>query len=300
MQSHPAPGEPLPNSDDMLHPPNEDGHSALEQEGATQDVTTDALQTTPSRRGIWDWARAGTGRLNIIGRIPHPEWRGPVSARNLGSRTNGEVHGETSHEAHDDFSIPSTTATAPENIERQREATAAHLEGFSLASAYTMSPSFAQTKGSSDDLVATASSTGSPYSRANGDEQWTNGETSTPSAAGKDSPPSTPDTPTPQQRRKETFARPAETPTNQESPTPYRVTDQPVKNGDITEEDTSAGSETSSTKRRQAPNDTSESNTPTATKKAPKNINSPYRVPKYKIALAPNLLSPARSRTAST
>jgi len=134
-------------------------------EGAIEEV--DEEQQTPSKQRLWDWARSSTG---FIGRIPHPEWRAPDFVRNRDLASHGVTNG---HETQDDFSIPSSTATAPENV---------------------TSPSFAQTKQSSDELIANASSTGSPAWQQNVDGSGA----CTPL---KDSPPSTPDTPTPQQRR---------------------------------------------------------------------------------------------------
>jgi hypothetical protein len=216
--SHPAQGELLPSSENPFRPSIEGDKNAAENEESVYDSASDALQKTPSRRGIWEWARAGTGRLNIIGRIPHPEWRGPPVPRSSSSAMNG-VHDQTIHEAHDDFSIPSTTATEPDNADQQREAVAAHAQGFGIASTHFMSPSFAQTKRSSDELVAAASSTGSPESRVH-EEPWTHGEASTPSAASKDSPPSTPDTPTPQQKKKEPPHHNNDASVDTRSPTP--------------------------------------------------------------------------------
>lgn len=297
--SHPAHGEPLPSSGNTFRPSIEGGKDAIENEEGMQDTQNDALQQTPSRRGIWEWARAGTGRLNIIGRIPHPEWRGPAFARNPGTAING-VHDQTIHEAHDDFSIPSTTATEPDSVDRQREAASANAEGLGMglgiAGTHFMSPSFAQTKRSSDELVATASSTGSPEARVH-DEPWTNGEASTPSAASKDSPPSTPDTPTPQQKRKDPphhkdasieGSSPA---TNGES---HQPKDNSSKNAPV-----SASSDPTPTKKKPTSADTPKSNTSAKTSKGPR-TSSPHHIPKYKIALAPNLHSPARTGTAST
>lgn len=183
---------------------------------------------TPSRRGLWDWARSGTG---FIGRIPHPEWRAPVFARN-----------RVAVETRDDFSIPSTTATEPDSV---------------------MSPSFAQTKQSSDELIANASSTGSPAWQQNVDGS----EACTPL---KDSLPSTPDTPTPQQRRKA------------EVPTPHLRSS--PGSSDVSAGDTPA--------KTPAANDTPRSNISAKTSK--------HAIPTYKIALAPNVLSSARKEAAMT
>lgn len=293
--SHPAQGEPLPSSENTSHPSIDPDKDATENEESVQDPQRDALQQTPSRRGIWEWARAGTGRLNIIGRIPHPEWRGPAFSRNPGTTLNG-VHDQTIHEAHDDFSIPSTTATEPDNADRQREAASANAEGLGIAATLFMSPSFAQTKRSSDELVAAASSTGSPDTRAH-DEPWTNGEASTPSAASKESPPSTPDTPTPQQKRKNLTHNNNAT-VDEISPTNNGELHQPKDNSSKNALE-SASYEPTPTKKKPVSTETPKSNTSAKTSKGPR-TSSPHHIPKYKIALAPNLLSPARTGTAST
>ncbi|KAH7385258.1 hypothetical protein DE146DRAFT_621966 [Phaeosphaeria sp. MPI-PUGE-AT-0046c] len=245
-----------------------------------------ALQKTPTKRGIWEWARAGTGRLNIIGRIPHPDWRGPTTA----------VHGDTIPEAHDDFSIPSSTATEPDNVQRQREMVAANMEGLGFANAHNMSPHFAQTKRSSDELVSTASSTGSPESRTNGDVQWTTGEGSTPSAVSKDSPPSTPDTPTPQQRGKNVLTQTNGISTIQDSPTPQQISRDPAENGVASSANASAlSSDADATdtpnNQNQKSTRTPKSNTSAKTRKISKRQTPSNHVPTYKIALAPNVLS---------
>jgi hypothetical protein len=215
-QSRPALGEPLPSSGDMSRQLRDNTKEASEAANSREQTGTTEPQRTPSR-GIWGWARAGTGRLNIIGRIPHPEWKGPAVANRQDAAINGASNGDTINKAHDDFSIPSTTATEPDNVERRQVTDTAKIEGLGIEN--VISPSFAQTKRSSDELVATASSMGTPDSRGLGDEPWTNGET-TPSAASRDSAPSTPDTPTPQQRRKESPDRPQGQKTdNHESPT---------------------------------------------------------------------------------
>jgi hypothetical protein len=92
--------------------------------------------------------------------------------------------------------------------ESHSELVAAKMEGLGALQATMTSPSFAQTAGSSDDLVAAASSTGSPGSLTSKFEQW--GEEDTPF---KGSPPTTPDTPTPHQRKKEIMDNTENTPT---------------------------------------------------------------------------------------
>lgn len=296
MQSHQVPGGHLPSSEDTSRLPTERETATLsEDHDAEQEEAASALQKTPTRRGIWEWARAGTGRLNIIGRLPHPEWRGPISVGDANTATQAAIQGDPIVEAHDDFSIPSTTATEPDNAARQRDMAAANMEGLGIANAHTMSPHFAQTKRSSDELVSTASSTGSPESRTNGDVQWTNGQGSTPSAASKDSPPSTPDTPTPQQREKNVSAQ-----TNgvHNSPTPQLTSRPPaeLRVASPTEPpEVSSDADATDTPNNQTTK-TPKSNTSAKTRKVSKQRST---VPKYKIALAPNVLS-SLNGTAST
>ncbi|ORY16833.1 hypothetical protein BCR34DRAFT_475953 [Clohesyomyces aquaticus] len=123
---------------------------------------TAPVQEDPSpRRGLWEWARSGTGRLGLS-RIPHPEWRGPMSSKAATTVVNGVLGGGRSvGETRDDFSIPSATSTEPENEARKEEAAAARLEGLGLAN-NMIDSMFSQTKRSSDDLVAEASTTTSP------------------------------------------------------------------------------------------------------------------------------------------
>jgi hypothetical protein len=297
--SHPAPEESLQSSGSPPRPSDPVRQEAIEEEaGEQQDV-----QQTPSRRGIWNWAKANTGRLNIIGRLPHPEWRGPVNTENPGAGTNGAVNSGAVYGAHDDFSIPSTTATEPENVEQQREAAVAKLEV--PGNGQTMSPHFAQTKGSSDDLVSAASST-----------------VSTPAAAPNDSPPATPDTPTPQQRTKGMSADARQALTDPKSPTPQRDAGRPAETQGLSTKDTPKAQastvceDATPTKEkpmlRATPSYAREkhsrecgcvrekSNGTSKTKEAPKPTPTPRSITKYKVALAPNLVSPARTGTGTS
>jgi hypothetical protein len=300
-QSLPAQGEHRQSSEGMRPPRNEsDEGTVVERAGEVQAASSLSPQS-PSRRGIWEWARAGTGRLNIIGRIPHPEWRGPPTARKLSATSNGLANSGTIYESHDDFSIPSTTATEPDNVEQHNESISAKLEGPGLVSSTFMSPSFAQTKRSSDELVAAASSTGSPESRLHEVEHWTNGDASTPSAASKDSPPSTPDTPTPQQRRTVPTANAAE---HQDSPTPTPRRDSHADTDTASSQDTperKAGTDSDATPvKNRASRNVSTSNSSVKAQRTSKSPPSPHHIPTYKIALAPSFFSPARTGTAST
>ncbi|KAF2027103.1 hypothetical protein EK21DRAFT_72791 [Setomelanomma holmii] len=258
-------------------------------------ATMGMIHQTPSRRGIWEWARAGTGRLSIIGRIPHPEWRGPLAGTGSDATSNGQLNGDAVQGSQDDFSVPSSTNTTL---------------GLGIMHANIVSPSFSQTKRSSDELVATASSTGTPEPKTFRDEPWTNGNGATPSAVSKDSPPSTPDTPTPPQRKKET---PEETQDSfhsamselpQSSMSNEHRSDTPVEAVDlpsaVTPKPKTAENKETPTKGPTEPN-----GTPTAAPSAKKTRQqgkspSPHRIPKYKVALASNLLTPAKSGIAST
>ncbi|KAF1835962.1 hypothetical protein BDW02DRAFT_596907 [Decorospora gaudefroyi] len=264
QESHLALDEPRQSSDDALHPLQEPQDSQVEVEAQSiwQGGPVQALQRTPSRRGIWEWARVGTGRLNIIGRIPHPEWNGPTGSYQVAS--HGTSHVDTSSKTQDDFNIPSTTTTATNNVQHCNEMIAAKFEGLGTTHAHVVtSPSFAQTKRSSDELVAASSTASTPANLALISEEWTSGERDTPQVAARNSPPSTPDTPTPLQRRRDTPIESESTPTKD------------------TSDNADAERKVMSTNGAAA--------TP-----------SPRRIPKYRIALASNLLSPAGTVPTST
>lgn len=78
--------------------------------------------------------------------------------------------GKTVEESQDDFNVPSSTATEPDNGDLARQNAGARMEGLGISNT-TMDPSlfsseeFSQTKDSSDDLVADASITGTPSPR---------------------------------------------------------------------------------------------------------------------------------------
>jgi hypothetical protein len=180
---------------------------------------------------------------------------------------NGNSRIDTIPETHDDFSIPSTTATETNNLQTYNQAMAAKLEGFGFSHAHiTTSPSFAQTKRSSDDLVAASSTASTPANTNNIVEDGANGERITPQAS-KDSPLLTPDTPTPHQRRKDSPLEAESTPTKDTSDTVKAEMIDPSQNG---------------------------------VKTAPTSTPTPDRIPKYRIALASNFLSPARSSPSLT
>ena len=174
---------------------------------------------SPPRRGIWDWARANTGKLNIIGRLPHPEWKSPSSASKLpGPLLNGAQRPSNLVSPRDDFSLPSTTATEPDNLAQQHRTAAAKLEGLGLGlgiSAPALSPlqapssasplDFSQTRGSSDDLIANMSeTTGSPSPMLFRHTQWAEREDdASPTGSGEGS--GSPGTPTPPHGRSDSI-----------------------------------------------------------------------------------------------
>lgn len=166
---------------------------------------------SPPRRGIWDWARAGTGKLNIIGRLPHPEWKSPGSAPKASDLVvNGAQRPVKTDSPHDDFSIPSTTATEPDNLSQQQLTAAAKIEGLGISALSPMLSSlsphdFSQTKGSSDDLIANMSeTTGSPSPMLFKHAAWTYKDDTTPTGSRAGSPTS-PNTPTPPHGRSDSI-----------------------------------------------------------------------------------------------
>ncbi|KAF1936725.1 hypothetical protein EJ02DRAFT_358485 [Clathrospora elynae] len=266
MKLRPVPGERLQSSGGTPHPPRDSAREANGEDAGTAKT----LQRTLSRHGIWDW----TGRLNTIGRIPHPESKGPTGSHQV--IQNGAFHIGTILETQDDFSIPSTTATEPQSQQECDAAIAAKLERLRISHAsLVMSPSFSQTKRSSDELVA-ASSTASTPANLMPTEGWTDGEISTPLDTSKDSPPSTPDTPTPLQRRRDTPTETETTPTK----------DAPNKDAADMSIPDSKNVPTNATSAK--------------TDAVPMNITSPKAIPTYRIALASNLLSPTQIGTMST
>ncbi|KAF2675600.1 hypothetical protein K458DRAFT_411110 [Lentithecium fluviatile CBS 122367] len=212
-ESHPAPADPHPSSSVESRPPQDSATSdtratppsKAENEESKED------QTSPSR-GIWGWAKSGTGRLGIIGRIPHPEWKGPIlTAKAATSAVNGVLEGGKTVESLDDFSIPASTSTEPDNVAQQEEAAAAKIEGLGIANS-TVDPMFSQTKRSSDELAASVTTTPSP--NALNDEQWTNRIDSMMISSAD----SLPATPSPAQRKKEVTSGSESTPSPQRIP----------------------------------------------------------------------------------
>lgn len=301
-----------PQALEERRPSSEDGshlQPTSELQGERRVVANGSAHQSPPRRGIWEWARAGTGRLSVMGRLPHPEWKGPASASKAqGPVVNGAHERGTTTKSHDDFEIPSATATEPSNIERQGAAAAAKVEGLGILSLGTMmSPNdFSQTKRSSDDLIANASeTTGSPSPRIMGPGGWTNGDDTTPTAS-KPTSPATPDTPTPQQRRSDSIM---EVPNPREDKEPNtsdvaRTDAEPRANNNITAaaeapESAPAEMESENARTLKEPQDDADGvplSAPTMSNGSA--TPSQRRIPTYKIALASSLLSPAR-RSAS-
>ena len=187
-----APEDHPQSSEGELHQPLDSSPSDASDKGGS---TKQAIDDTSPKRGIWEWARVGTGKLGIIGRIPNP---GNMTSKAATSAVNGALGGGKTADSSgslDDFSIPSTMSTEPENQERQDEAAAAKIEGLGISNtsmdANVVPPSFAQTKRSSDDLVA-ASLNGTPSPNAsktglsmNGDDSHDMTPPVTPSPASR-------------------------------------------------------------------------------------------------------------------
>ena len=269
QESRPALDERRRSSEDAPLP-LKDSQAVDELEGEGEGGPVQTLQPSPLRRGIWEWAKVGTGRLNMIGRIPHPEWKGPAASREI--MVNGASQIVPIPETQDDFGVPSTTATETNDLQKHEDVLASKIEGYGLFNApVTSSPSFAQTKRSSDELVAASSTASTPADLHLTTGQWTNGKFHTPQVVSKNGSPITPDTPTPLQRRRDTLVEIRGSPTDSAPDGENRVGDESPTNGKLTDFTASARS------------------TP-----------DPNQVRKYRIALAPNLLSPARSSLHST
>lgn len=262
QESRPVPDESPRSSED--EPRQSQASSIAEESAVLEGGPVQPIQRTPSRRGIWEW-----GRLSIIGRIPHPEWKGPP--RSHEAIANGDSYITTISETQDDFSIPSTTATDTNDPRNHQDIIAAKLEGYGLSQIQVVTPpTFSQTKRSSDELVAGSSTASTPANLAVITETWTNGESHTPQPTSTDNP-STPETPTPLQRRRDS-------PTEAErSPTKDAPDITAIESSDALTNGTPA--------------------TPSPEAKATPVSN---RIAKYRIALSPSFLSPARGSSAST
>ena len=280
---------------DGHHPSSEDAarplHDSVISEDGEGDLaeSVNGLRPMSPRRGIWEWARAG--RLTMMGRQPHSEWKVSATARSLADLVEeGTPEHGAIFEPRDDFSVPSSITSQTLNGDAQAEVDAARMEGMGIP--HVISPSFAQTKHSSDDLVAASSTSSTPADRMAQSEDWSFGELSTPSvAASKQSRPSTPDTPTPQQRRRDTMTA-SDTGGTPTHPAPSKGP--PSRSGESKPDSDEQQSDASSTK-------TATKTTPKPASKTPsQRSSSPHHIPTYKIALAPNLMPQARSEVAST
>ncbi len=213
---------------------------------------------------------------------------------------NGAMENGKITDSHDDFDIPSATATEPDNRERQEMAADAKLDGLGISSLGTMmSPNdFSQTKRSSDDLIANASeTTGSPSPRVIRHEVWTNGDDTTPTGS-KPASPTTPMTPTPPHRRSDSIMdvpKLREKHKDGAKEVTRNTVSQALKANlaALGSASAAANSSSPSTSHTAEPS-SSESGQPNGSP-----MPSQRRVPTYKIALASSLLPPAR-RSAST
>lgn len=153
-----------------------------------------------SSQGIWGWARTGTGRLNIIGRLPHPSWKSSASIHaHPNIITERITENGISSSTRDDFSVPSATTTLLSETEHRTPVPVGRVEGLGISKTTTLgSPHFSQTKHSSDDLVAASSTDSTPT----GVTVRTGAESVYSAAPTTDTMPRTPDTPTPQRRKK--------------------------------------------------------------------------------------------------
>jgi hypothetical protein len=267
-----------------------DDASRLLQASSPLNGEGEPSQQTHPRRGIWEWAKVGPGRLGIISRLPYPEWKSPTSS----TVSNGTPLNGTITEPHDDFQVPSTTDTEPENTERQQVAAAAKIEGLGITNIGPIqhSPTFAQTKCSSDDLIGAASeTTGTPSPTLMfRPDIWTPPATNyTIPPAPKQSPSTEPRTPTPQQHRSDSIM-------GSNNSTPSRSNTGNTENTSSLDDNVS-----SSTPSTQPPSTNGDEDVKTENTKKDANTSataststpSPRRVATYKIALASKLLRSA-------
>ncbi|KAJ8113528.1 hypothetical protein OPT61_g4356 [Boeremia exigua] len=247
----------------------------------------------------------GTGRLSIIGRLPHPDWKSPTSATKAENIVvNGAQENGKTTESHDDFDIPSATATEPDNQERQETAAAAKIEGLGISSFDAMlSPSeFAQTAGSSDDLIANASeTTGSPSPRYLRHQVWTNGDDLTPTGS-KPASPTAPYTPSPHRRSDSIMDIPKlrEKQSDASREVNSSTVAQSLRDNLVALGSTSATANSSRPSTPQNP-PSDKGETPSSAPVRSNGTSTPghRRIPTYKIALSSSLLSPARRSTSA-
>jgi hypothetical protein len=249
-------------------------------------------QTTQdaSPRRIWDWARVGTGRLGLIGKLPRAEENlpaiGGMTSKAATTAVTGALDGGRLLGTMDDFCVPSSTSTDPQvgvlvqtEVLPLREAVIVEhdsgFEGFEVMNGIHDLGLFSQTKGSSDDLVASMNETPTPSPRL----PSRNGMNTPPpkmkdlnGVSGSETPSSlnTPYTPSPLSTNTNQHTGASEAEAESRSGTSTPMTSIPVTPSPVPPklEVRSSGSETTTNSRR---------------------------VPTYKIALTSSLLSPART-----
>lgn len=244
-ESHPALDDHHQSSEDTYRPVK-DSQAASGSDGEGEGGPVQPLQTS-SRRGIWEWAKAGTGRLGMIGSIPETQ--------------------------EDGFDISAAITSEKSDVQPDEQTPPSKVTVFGLShSNIAPSPSFSQTKRSSDELVAASSTTTTPATLNRPTQSWTSGKQITPMPITEHSPPLTPETPTPPQRRRDT---PVDT---------NGTTTPPPKNTPAVENASAAKSQS---------NGASPTTASPATQTASGSKTPPVR--KYKIVLNPNMISPGRS-----
>lgn len=257
-------------------------------------------------RGIWEWARLG--RMGILSRkTSSPPTFLTTKAATLavnGALQDSRISDMSNSESVDDFSLPSSIATHSELAALQTTVPRSQPEGLGISTEELDGSYFSQTKGSSDDLVASGSvssvnATPSPSTLRSGslypvEEVDSNSTTAT----------ATPVHEIAQPLRKAGQRPPAE---NDNAPSvTSRKEKLAPKSGDSSKRTASAAfkspqprSSPQTKPKHERPTTPPE---PTPNRKASSghsphtsNQSTPKQVPKYKIALASHLLSPARS-----
>ncbi|KAJ5035657.1 hypothetical protein J3E74DRAFT_448071, partial [Bipolaris maydis] len=236
--------EPYPALDERLQS-LEDRHRLMKDsqvidgvDGEGQGGPVQPLYQTPLRRGIWEWAKGGAGRGSTIGPIP---------------------------ETPDDFGMPSADSEKNDLYSEEQVATS-KVTVFGLSHSHiNPSPSFSQTKRSSDELVAASSANTTPATLNRPTEQWKNGKQVMPQPMSDHSSPLTPETPTPAQRQRDVSVDANGTPSKNAVARENSEVAEHVSNG--------ASQKSSSTTQ----------------------ASDPPHLRTFKVTLAPNMLSPARN-----
>ncbi|KAF2201970.1 hypothetical protein GQ43DRAFT_431171 [Delitschia confertaspora ATCC 74209] len=117
--------------------------------------------------GLFEWTKLGTGRWGIVGRMSHPDWKGPTieSSKTAAAAVgvdNTPEHIRSIAESLDDYSLSSITPTQPKNEGRATSLATVKTEGLGIAPTTLGSPLFAETRGSSDTLFESSPWTPSP------------------------------------------------------------------------------------------------------------------------------------------